>query len=46
MSILLYTDLRTDDNGNQQYNTIPNEQKKIINNMVYLMNYQKHSQEL
>jgi FtsZ-binding cell division protein ZapB len=36
MSILLYTDLRTDDNGNQQYNTIPNEQKKIINNMVLL----------
>lgn len=36
MSILLYTDLRTDDYGNQQYNTISNEQKKIINNIVLL----------
>jgi hypothetical protein len=36
MSILLYTDIRRDNNGNQQYKPISNEQKKVINNMVLL----------
>lgn len=33
---LIYTQLRYDDNGNPNFLFIPNEQKKIINNMIVL----------